>query len=96
MAGRIIPITDITAQSDKMRVFTEEAYDLFHAARGYEETDDFTFTFRISLDLDTEEGRAERDYIMGRLYALNVDGAEELIMLLDEHAWDVSFLADFF
>lgn len=96
MTTRIVPILDITARMPGMRVFNTEVYDLLHASKGYQEVEDFTFTFRMSLDLTTEEGQKERDYIMARLQSLGTPDAEQLINLLNEHDWDVSFYADFF
>ena len=97
MSGRIVPIVDIVEKLGEFRrVFDEEVYDLLTASKGYQSEEDFTFTFRISLNLDSEEGQKEREYIMHRLRTLNVTGAEELIALLEENDWDVSFFADFF
>ena len=95
--GHIVPISDI---ADKMgefkRVFDSEVFDLLHASAGYQSKEDFTFTFRMSLNLDSEEGQKERQYIMHRLRTLNLAGAEQLSELLEENDWDVSFFADFF
>ena len=95
--ARIVPILDITEKmSEFKRVFDSEVFDLLHASHGYQQEEDFTLTFRLSLDLDTEEGQKEREYITTRLRNLNTPDAEALIALLDEHEWDVSFYADFF
>ena len=95
--GRIVPIVDIAEKMDEFkRVFGQEVYDLLNASSGYQPEEEFTFTFRLSLDLDSEEGQKEREYIMSRLRILGLPGAEELIELLEENDWDVSFFADFF
>ena len=95
--ARIVPILDITEKmGEYKRVFGQEVYDLMNASKGYQPEEDFTFTFRLSLDLDTEEGRTEREYIMARLRSLQLPGAEALIELFESHDWDVSFFADFF
>lgn len=95
--GRIVPIIDITEKMHLFkRVFGHEVYDLLHASKGYQAEEDYTFTFRMSLDLSTEEGRTEREYIMTRLRSLQLPGAEALIELFESNDWDVSFFADFF
>lgn len=51
----------------------------------FEISDDFTYTMRLAVP---EEKRQEvRDQLKER-------GAEDLVKLLDEHAWDVSFFVD--
>ena len=95
--GRIIPILDIAEKMPEFkRVFGQEVYDLLHASEGYQSEEDYTFTFRMSLDLNTEEGMTEREYIMARLRSLQLPHAEQLIELLEANDWDVSFFADFF
>lgn len=95
--GRIVPIIDIVEKMHLFkRVFDQEVFDLLEASKGYQPEETFTFTFRMSLDLDTEEGQAERKYITNRLRGLQLPGAEQLIELLEDNAWDVSFFADFF
>jgi len=95
--GRIVPIIDIAEKMGEFkRVFDREAYDLLSASSGYQTEEDYTFTFRLSLDLSSEEGQTEREYIRARLRSLGLTGAEELIELLEENDWDVSFFADFF
>jgi len=95
--GRIVPILDITEKMGEFkRVFGQEVYDLMYASSGYQQEEDFTFTFRMSLDLDNEHDREERAYITGRLRSLNTPDADQLIELLEDNAWDVSFFADFF
>lgn len=98
MSGaRIIPIVDIAEKYPEFkRVFGQEVYDLLNASNGFQTEEEYTFTFRMSLDLLTEEGEAERAYIITRLRALKTPDAESLIALLDAHNWDVSFFADFF
>ena len=94
---RIIPILDIAAKYPEFqRVFGQEAYDLLNASNGFQSEEEYTFTFRMSLDLLTEEGLMEKAYITGRLRTLGTPAAEELIKLLDDNDWNVSFFADFF
>ncbi len=95
--GRIVPIVDIAEKMGEFkRVFDQEVFDLLEASNGYQPEEDFTFTFRLSLDLSTEEGQKEREYMTARFRSLGLEGAEQLIALLNEHDWDVSFFADFF
>ena len=95
--ARIVPIIDISEKMGEFkRVFDQEVYNLLNASSGYQPEEDYTFTFRMSLDLSSEEGQKEREYIVTRLRSLNLTNAEQLIALLEENDWDVSFFADFF
>lgn len=93
--ARIVPIIDIAEKmAEFKRVFDTEIYDLLYASSGYQPEEDFTF--RMSLDLTNEHDREERNYVMARLQSRGTPGAEQLIELLEENTWDVSFFADFF
>ncbi len=95
--GRIVPIIDIAEKMGEFkRVFGPEVYALLVASSGYQQEEVYTYTFRMSLDLTNEHGRDEREYIIKRLRSLRLEGAEQLINLLEENDWDVSFFADFF
>lgn len=97
--GVIVPIVDIAAQYDKAllgRVFKGELFDIFEGSPGYQPDEDFTFTFRLSLDLNSEDGQAERERICTELWARYPEEAKNVIATLDENSWDVSFFADFF
>ncbi len=95
--ARIVPIIDIVEKMGEFkRIFDSEVFALLEASKGYQPEDDFTFTFRLSLDLSSEEGQEEREYITTRLRSLQLPGAEQLLALFEENHWDVSFFADFF
>ena len=97
MGHTVVPIVDIIEHMGEFkRVFDSEVFDLLEASPGYQPEEEFTFTFRLSLDLDTEKGQKEREWLTKRLRSLDLDGAEQLIELLEENDWDVSFFADFF
>jgi hypothetical protein len=94
----LVPINDISAKRHLMRSFSGDSFDVFETSTGYQPNEDFTFTFRLSLDLASAEGREEAVRIRRELlelgYADNrVEEMKHLIALLDEYEWDVSFLA---
>lgn len=105
--GQLIPIVDIAANTDShlsmldrpaapLRTFDGDIFGLFETSPAYQPEEDFTFTFRVSLDLEDEEGRAERENLCAELRAQYPEEAEVLIALLDENEWDMSFLGDFY
>ncbi len=96
--GVLVPIVDISGQyrSGLKRLFPGEAFDVFESSTAYQPEEAFTFTFRVSLDLATEEGQVEAEHIREELRSHCPEEADSIIGVLDEHEWDVSFFADFY
>lgn len=105
--GQLIPIIDIAANTDShlamldwkatpLRTFDGDIFEVFETSRCYQPDEEFTFTFRVSLDLESEKGQVERENLCAELRTRFPEEAEALIALLDENEWDVSFFADYF
>lgn len=89
MAKVMVPI--IKLKHDE--TFSLDAYDVLRTSFGYQENEEFTFTFRLSVPDEGVMGLDERERVKKRLRE-ETDQAEALIQLLDEHEWDVSFFVD--
>lgn len=93
MAKMMVPIIKLKHDSG----FSLEAYDVLHGSPGYQELEDYTFTFRLSVSPEVDEtAQAERERIKQRLRESVPEEAEALIALLEEHEFDVSFFVDTF
>jgi len=82
-----IPIVDIAT---KGRHLSEALYDIA-VEMGFNADDEYTFTFRISI-----EGEAKRQAFTAKLKERDPQGWKEALAVLEQYEWDVSFLVDCF
>lgn len=87
MAKVVVPVRDLQYAVS----FSNDAFDVLQTAVGYNPNEDFTFTFRITV-----EDEVERERLRGELRAVLGEEAEALIATLDAEHWDVSFFCDTF
>lgn len=77
--------------------FPNEIIEVFEQMGAWNAQEDFTYTGRVNLDLGEAEFPARRDALIAAIRArLPGDEADRLIVLLEEHSWDVSFFVDCF
>lgn len=81
---RFTPITEVVHKGE--HCWDNGLLCVFHQADVIGE-DAFTYTFRINAD------EADQPALREKLIAL---GAEDLVQLLEDNDWDVSFLVDTF